>query len=54
MLYGTKVGKSPAKRRAQFRWIADLTFAPDGTLYIHEEHLIRKLDRAGQVTTWAF
>jgi hypothetical protein len=40
--------------RAQFRWIADLSFAPDGTLYIRDEHLIRKLDRSGQVVTWAF
>ena len=40
--------------RARFRWIADMSFAPDGTLFIRDEHLIRKLDRAGQVTTWAF
>jgi len=43
-----------AAARAQFRWIADMSFAPDGTLYLLDEHLIRKLDRAGQVTTWAF
>jgi hypothetical protein len=40
--------------RAQFRWIADMSYAPDGTLFLLDEHLIRKLDRAGQVTTWAF
>ena len=40
--------------RARFRWIADMSFAADGTLFIRDEHLFRKLDRAGQVTTWAF
>lgn len=40
--------------RAQFRWIGDMTFGPDGTLYLRDEHLIRKLDRTGQVVTWAF
>jgi hypothetical protein len=43
-----------AAAHAQFRWISDMTFAPDGTLYLMDEHLIRKLDRAGQVVTWAF
>jgi hypothetical protein len=43
-----------AASRAQFRWIADMSFAPDGTLFVRDEHLIRKLDRAGQVSTWAF
>lgn len=28
--------------------------APDGALYLLDEHLIRKLDKSGQVTTWAF
>ena len=40
--------------RAQFRWIADMSFSTDGTLFLRDEHLIRKLDRSGQVTTWAF
>ena len=40
--------------RAQFRWMSDMSFAADGTLFIRDEHLIRKLDLAGQVTTWAF
>lgn len=31
-----------------------MSFAPDGTLYLLDEHLIRKLDKSGQVTTWAF
>lgn len=43
-----------AAGRAQFRWIVDMSFAPDGTLFLRDEHLIRKLDRSGQVTTWAF
>jgi hypothetical protein len=39
---------------AQFRWMSDMGFAADGTLFVRDEHLIRKLDRSGQVTTWAF
>ena len=31
-----------------------MSFAPDGTLYLMDEHLIRKLDRTGQVATSAF
>ena len=40
--------------RAIFRYIRDMCFAPDGTLYTVDEHLLRKLDRSGQVSTWAF
>jgi hypothetical protein len=40
--------------RAQFRWMSDLGFAADGSLFVRDEHLIRKLDPAGNVTTWAF
>lgn len=40
--------------RATFHYIRDMSFAPDGTLFLLDEHLIRKLDRAGQVSTWAF
>jgi hypothetical protein len=40
--------------RALFRYIRDMSFAPDGTLYLLDEHLIRKLDKSGQVSTWAF
>ena len=40
--------------RAIFRYIKDMCFAPDGTLYTVDEHLLRKLDRKGQVSTWAF
>ena len=40
--------------RARFRWVKSLAFAPDGTLFIRDEHLVRKLDRSGQVSTWAF
>lgn len=40
--------------RARFRWVKGLAFAPDGTLYMRDEHLVRKLDRNGQVSTWAF
>lgn len=40
--------------RAIFRYIKDMCFAPDGTLYTVDEHLLRKLTRSGQVSTWAF
>ena len=40
--------------RARFRWVKSLAFAPDGTLYMRDEHLVRKLDRSGQVSKWAF
>jgi hypothetical protein len=40
--------------RARFHWLKGLAFAPDGTLYMRDEHLVRKLDRSGQVTTWVF
>ena len=40
--------------RALFRHLNGLSFAPDGTLYMLDEHLVRKLDRSGQVSTWAF
>lgn len=40
--------------RAKFHWVKGLAFAPDGTLYIRDEHLVRRLDRSGQVTTWVF
>jgi hypothetical protein len=43
-----------AAARATFHSIRDMSFAPDGTLYLLDEHLVRKLDRAGQVRTWAF
>jgi hypothetical protein len=43
----------PAEQ-ATFQWLRGLAFAPDGTLYIRDEHLVRKLDLSGQVTTWAF
>ena len=40
--------------RAIFRYIKDMCFAPDGTLYTVDEHLLRRLTRSGQVSTWAF
>jgi len=40
--------------RARFHGLKGVAFAPDGTLYMRDEHLVRKLDRTGHVTTWAF
>jgi len=39
---------------AYFNHLEGMGFAPDGTLFLIDEHLVRKLDRAGQVTTWLF
>ena len=40
--------------RARFVKLREMCFVPDGTLYLLDEILVRRLDRAGQVTTWAF
>jgi hypothetical protein len=39
---------------AYFQQSRDLCFAPDGTAYVNDDLLIRRIDVAGQVTTWAF
>jgi hypothetical protein len=44
-------GPSPL---AYFQYSRDLCFAPDGTAYVNDEMLIRRIDPTGQVTTWAF
>jgi hypothetical protein len=31
-----------------------MCLGPDGTLFMLDEHLVRKLDLRGQVSTWAF
>jgi hypothetical protein len=44
-----------AVKQAYFGTIRGLCFAPNGTLFVHDASLvIRKVTRAGQVTTWAF
>ena len=43
----------PAER-ARFVRMQDLCIAPDGTTFVLDEILLRRLDRNGQVTTWAF
>ena len=40
--------------RARFVQLRDMCFAPDGTLYLLDEILVRRLDRQGQMSTWAF
>lgn len=39
---------------AVFEGTRDLCAAPDGTLYVNDDLLIRRIDPKGQVTTWAF
>jgi sugar lactone lactonase YvrE len=58
---GFRPGDSPefkprdgAAGRAYFDHIDGMCFSPDGTLFLLDEHLVRKLDRSGQVSTWAF
>ena len=40
--------------RAYFDHMEGMCFSPDGTLFVLDEHLIRKMDKNGQVSTWAF
>lgn len=39
---------------AVFEGTRDLCAAPDGTIYVNDDLLIRRIDQKGQVTTWAF
>jgi len=39
---------------AVFDKVRGLCSAPDGTFYVLEEHLVRRLDTKGQVSTWLF
>ena len=57
---GFKPGDSPefkprdgAAARAYFNHLDGMCFTPDGTLFMLDEHLVRKL-AGGQVSTWAF
>jgi hypothetical protein len=57
---GFKAGDSPefkprdgAAARAYFDHLDGMCFTPDGTLFMLDEHLVRKLT-GGQVSTWAF
>lgn len=62
-LTGTKIPKGTWLARhpmdcpsplASLQSSRDLCFAPDGTAYVNEDMRIRRLDVAGQVSTWAF
>ena len=39
---------------AVFEGTRDLCASPDGTLYVNDDMLIRRIDTKGRVTTWAF
>ena len=39
---------------AYFDRMRDLCYAPDGTLFVLDEHLIRRIDTKGGVSTWVF
>jgi hypothetical protein len=41
-------------RQAHFSGIRGLCYAPDGTLFVHDALVIRKITPDGQVSTWAF
>jgi hypothetical protein len=43
-----------AAPRAYFNHLDGMCFTPDGVLFMLDEHLIRRLDKNGQVSTWAF
>ncbi|PZQ65770.1 MAG: hypothetical protein DI570_00530 [Phenylobacterium zucineum] len=40
--------------RANFREAKSMCYAPDGTLYVLDEHLVRRLGTDGAVRTWAY
>jgi len=40
--------------RAVFNASHDMCFSPDGTLFVSDDILVRKVDTKGQVTTWLF
>ena len=63
MLSGTKIPKSTwlpeypfdgPLDTAYFEFTRDLCAMPDGTLYVNDDMLIRRIDPKGVVTTWAF
>lgn len=63
MLSGTKIPKGTwlaeypydgPLDRAYFEGTRDMCAAPDGTIYVNDDILIRKIDPKGVVTTWAF
>lgn len=63
MLSGTKIPKGTWMANhpydgplelAYFEGTRDLCAMPDGTLYVNDDMLIRKIDPKGMVTTWAF
>lgn len=39
---------------ASFREANDICHGPDGTLFVLDEHLVRRLDTDGRVRTWAY
>jgi sugar lactone lactonase YvrE len=50
---GGEVIDGPAER-ARFVKINGLCFAPDGTAYVQDDSLVRRIERGGNVSTWAF
>jgi hypothetical protein len=54
---GTWMADHPYDGPAELAWFEgtrDMCFAPDGTVYLNDDLLIRKIDAKGQVTTWGF
>jgi hypothetical protein len=52
-LMGGEVLDGPADR-ARFVKINGLCFAPDGTAYLQDDGVVRRIERSGTVSTWAF
>lgn len=54
---GTWMADQPYDGPAELAWFEgtkDMCVAPDGTVFVSDDLLIRKIDPKGQVTTWAF
>jgi hypothetical protein len=52
-LMGGEVLDGPADR-ARFVKINGLCFVPDGTAYLQDDGVVRRIERSGTVSTWAF
>jgi hypothetical protein len=50
---GGEVLDGPADR-ARFVKINGLCFVPDGTAYLQDDGVVRRIERSGTVSTWAF
>lgn len=54
---GTYLPDHPLDGRAELAWFQgtrDLCFSPDGTAFVNDDRIIRRVDPSGPVSTWVF